>query len=161
MFDKKINSMEQETQKIVDNYEMRLAQLSRKNDKEVESLRIGETERKIKEDQAQKIAHDVELNQHMAEMQNLRDKYEHLISRDRTLTEQNLNKLVQKYDDQIERERFDHQRELQSRLTEAQSSIERLFKQSETEKDTMRKQYEDRMEMMKLAQSERENTKKA
>ena len=37
------------------------------------------------------------------------------------------------------------------RLGEAQSQFERLFKSSEMEKETLRSQYEQRMENMKLA----------
>ena len=47
------------------------------------------------------------------------------------------------------------------KLSESQSQFEKLFKTSELEKETLRNQYEQRMENMRLASLEKQgNTKK-
>ena len=69
--------------------------------------------------------------------------------------------MVQKYEDQLGRERIDSQKEIAMKLSESQAQFERLFKASELEKETLRNQYEQRMENMKLASlSTQGNSKK-
>jgi hypothetical protein len=161
MYNGKFQELENQTARIIDNYENRLEQLARKNDKEMEMFKIGAAERMSKEVEAYKTENEMINKSHQGEVANMRDKFERIIARDRTLSDQQATKISQKYEDQLERERFDHQRELSSKLTEAQAQFERLFKASELEKETMRNQYESRMENMKLSASEQQNSKKA
>lgn len=84
-----------------------------------------------------------------------------MIGKDRILNEQKTNRLVQRYEDQLERERADHQKEISMKLGESQGQMERLFKASELEKETLRNQYEQRMENIKLASMTEGNSKKS
>ena len=161
LYQRKLADMENQTNKIIENYENRLGQIARKAEKEVDTLKSTEEERKVKEGQAIKIAFDNQEKDHQMEVVNLRDKYERMIGKDRILGEQQTNRIIQKYEDQIDRERTDHQRELSLKVSESQAQFERLFKASELEKETLRNQYEQRMENMRLASMETQgNTKK-
>lgn len=151
MYEKKLAEMEKQTNKIIENYENRISQIARKAENEVETLKISDEERKAKENQAIKMAFDSEARQHQMDIGNMREKYERMIGKDRTLNEQQTNRLVQKYEDQIGRERTEAQKVMSMRLGESQAQFERLFKTSELEKETLRNQYEQRMENMKLA----------
>lgn len=151
LYEQKLSELEKQTTKIIDNYENRIASLVRKAESEVDSIKTTETERKIKEAQANKVAVENLRTQSNAELVQMRDKYEGKIARDRALTDNQTNKIVQKYEDQLSRERIEQQKEMSMRLGEAQSQFERLFKSSEMEKETLRSQYEQRMENMKLA----------
>lgn len=162
LYERKLAEMEKQANKIIDNYETRIGQLARKAEKEVETVKSTEEERKMKETQAQKIAYDNMQKEHQMEMGKVRGKYEQMIGKDRLLGEQQTTRIVQKYEDQLDRERSDHQKVLSMKLSESQAQFERLFKASELEKETLRNQYEQRMENTKLAsQASQGNTKKS
>lgn len=162
LYESKLAEMEKQTNKIIENYENRIGQLARKAEKEVDSIKATEEERNLKEAQALKIANDTRQREHVLEIGNVRNKYERMIGKDRVINEQQTTQIVQKYEDQLERERTNHQKEISVRLSESQAQFERLFKASELEKETLRNQYEERMENMKLsAMSSQGNTKKA
>ena len=161
MYEKKLSEMEKQTNKIIDNYENRIGQIARKAETEVDALKSSTEERKMKEGLAIKDAFDSKERQHQLDLANIRDKYENMISKDRILGEQRTNRLIQKYEDQITRDKTDGQKELSTKLTESEAQFERLFKASELEKETLRNQYEQRMENMKLASlSSQGNSKK-
>lgn len=161
LFERKLGEMEKQTNKIIENYEKRISQIARKAEKEVDSMKSTEEERKIKEGQAQKISMDNLQREQQMELGEIRGKYERMIGKDRILNEQQTNRIVQKYEDQLDRERTDHQKEISMRLSESQAQFERLFKASELEKETLRNQYEQRMENIKLASLSQGNTKKS
>lgn len=153
--------MEKQTNKIIENYENRIGQIARKAENEVEALKSADEERNIKEGVATKIAFDSQERQHQADLLNIRDKYENMIGKDRVVNEQRTNRLIQKYEDQIGRERTESQKELSVRMSESDAQLERLFNTSKLEKETLRNQYEQRMENMKLASlSSKDRSKK-
>lgn len=160
LYEKKLEEMEKQTNKIIGNYEARISQLARKAENEVEILKNSEGERKTKEQQANKILFDSQERQHQMELGNIRDKYERMIGKDRIIGEVQTNRIVQKYEDQIEKERMEHQKDMSMKLNESQAQLERLFKASELEKETLRNQYEQRMENMKLAEMSKEGRSK-
>ena len=122
-------------------------------------LTLGEN--KAKDEQSHRLQIENINTEHKNEVQSLREKYERIIAKDRALNEVQSNKIVQKYEDQLDRERFNFSKELQNKNLESQSNLERPFKQAELEKETMKRQFEDRIEMMKLADLSEHNTKKA
>ncbi|MBC7715056.1 MAG: hypothetical protein H7177_17045 [Rhizobacter sp.] len=150
LYEQKLSEMEKQTNKIIENYENRMVSITRKTENEIDQIKTTEAERKLKEGQANRVGIENLRTQSDAELVQMRDKYEGKIARDRAMTDNNTNKIVQKYEDQLNRERIDHQKELSTRLGESQSQFERLFKNSELEKQTLRNQYEQRMENMKL-----------
>ncbi|MBC7539759.1 MAG: hypothetical protein H7281_13140 [Bacteriovorax sp.] len=161
MYERKLEEMEKQTNKIIENYENRIGQIARKAEKEVDSIKSIEEEQKAKESQAVKIAFDSQERQHQMDLGNIRDKYERMIGKDRVLNEQQTNRIVQKYEDQLGRERIDSQKENAMKLGESQAQLERLFKSSELEKETLRDHYEQRMENLKLSSlSTQGNSKK-
>jgi hypothetical protein len=162
VYEQKLAEMEKQTNKIIDNYENRMATITRKTENEIEQIKSTETERKVKEAQANKTSIENLKAQGNAEIVQMRDKYEGKIARDHAVTENNTNKIIQKYEDQLNRERIDHQKELSTRIGESQSQFERLFKSSELEKKTLRNQYEQRIENMKLGDlTDKDSSKKA
>jgi hypothetical protein len=162
IYEEKLSEMAKQTNKIIENYENRIGQIARKAETEVQSLKSSDVERRAKETQAIKIAFDTQERQHQMDVGNIREKYERMIGKDRALNEQQTNRIVQKYEDQLGREKIDNQKELSMRLSEADAKFERVFKSSELEKESIRNQYEERIENMKLASlSSKGNSKKA
>jgi hypothetical protein len=157
----KIEEMKKETIKIANTYEAKLEQLARQNEKEVNMLKANNEERKYKQDQMAAIALDTNKQEHQLEVQNLRSRYEKMIEKDRVIGQQQTNRIIQGYEDQLERERLGHQKELSLRTNEAQTQFERWVKGSELEKETIRTQYEDRIDHMKLSSLEQVSSKKA
>lgn len=149
LYERKLGEMEKQTNKIIENYEARMNQLARKSEKEMEAMKATEEARRIKEGQAIQIAFDNSEREHQIDMENLRSKYETMIGKDRAINELRTNQLVQRYEDQLERERTASQKDMSMRLSESQAQFERLFKQSELEKETLRNQFEQRIENMK------------
>ncbi|MDO9183458.1 MAG: hypothetical protein Q7U04_13675 [Bacteriovorax sp.] len=161
IYEKKLTEMEKQTNKIIDNYEKRIGQIARKAENEVEILKTKEDERKLKETSAIKIAFESQETQHQTDLTNIRNKYEGMIGRDRAVNEIQVNRIVQKYEDQLNRERAVGQKDLSLKVTESDAKFERLFKASEMEKNTIRNQYEQRIENMKVASMGAQgNTKK-
>ncbi len=160
LFNKKLDQVENETGKIIENYEKKLNTLARKADREVETLKAVEEERKAKEAVSFSLALETQNQEHKLEIDSLRDKYENIISKDRVLNDKKANVIIQKYEDQIETERTKHQKELSSKLSELQSQFQRLYKSTEMEKNTMRSHYEDRIENL-LSTGQSDNSKKS
>lgn len=160
-FNKKLDSTISDAQKMAQVYEDRLEQLARKADKEIDSLRMTFEENKIKDEQSHRLQIENVNTEHKNEVMGLREKYERIIAKDRALNEVQSNKIVQKYEDQLDRERFNFSKELQNKNLENQANFERLFKAAELEKETLKRQFEDRIEMMKLADLSDHNSKKA
>lgn len=161
LYEAKLAEMEKQTNKIIENYENRMGQIVRKTEKEVNAMKAIEAERNAKESLAKKIAFDNIQSEHQAEISNIRGKYETVIGKDRAVNELQTTRIVQKYEDQLDRERIEHQKEISMRLSESQAQFERLFKASELEKETLRTQYEQRMENMKSASLAQGNSKKS
>jgi hypothetical protein len=161
LYEQKLSDLEKQTQKMVDNYENKISQIARKAENEIEVLKSTSAERQYKEDQATQVALDTIVNENDIELTQLREKYERMIAKDRVMGEQQSNRMIQKYEDQLNRERLDSKKELSIRMSEAQAQFERLFKSSELEKQTLISQYEQRMENMRLASLAQENSKKA
>lgn len=147
--DKKMENLEKQMSKIIDGYENKMAQIERKASVEIESLKMTEQERKMRENQARNEEMAMIQKEHENEIKSLRDKFERMIYRDRSDNEKIVNKIVQRYEDQLGRERLESQKNLNLKLAESQANMERLYKASELEKSTMRQQYQDRMEQLK------------
>jgi len=147
--DKKMENFEKQMLKIIDGYENKMAQIERKAAVEIESLKMNDQERKIRENQARNEEMAMIQKEHENEIKSLRDKFERMIYRDRSDNEKIVNKIVQRYEDQLGRERLESQKNLNLKLAESQANMERLYKASELEKSTMRQQYQDRMEQLK------------
>jgi hypothetical protein len=160
LYEQKLAEMEKQTNKVIENYENRISQIVKKADTEVTSIKTKEEIRKLKDDQANKLAFDTIEQQNNNDLNQLRDKYVGVIAKNQAMTEQKTNAIVNKYESQLARERSDQQKELTVRLSEAQSQFERLYKNSEIEKETIRNQYEQRIENMKLASMTQDNLKK-
>lgn len=160
LYEQKLADLEKQTGKIIDNYENRISQIARKAEAEVTSVKSREETRKLKEGHANAMAFDSLRQEQKNDITQMRDKYEGTIRRNQALSEQKTGSIVQKYEDTILRERNDHQKELAVRLGEAQTQFETLYKSSELEKATLRNQYEQRIENMKLASFTNERSKK-
>jgi hypothetical protein len=160
LYEQKLSEVEKQTGKIIENYENRISQIVRKAEHEVEVIKSKEQERNQKETQSSKIAIDMLRKENASNVAQLRDRYEGEMLRDRTVADLQINQLMQKYDDQITRERMGHQKELSLRLNESRSQFERLAKSVEMEKETQRNQYEQRIENMRVASLVKENSKK-
>ena len=91
----------------------------------------------------------------------MRDRYEGTIHKNQITSDQRTNTLVQKYEDKLMREQNAHQKELSTRLGEAQSQFAALYKNSELEKSALRTQYEQRIENLKITSQANDNSKKA
>lgn len=160
LYEQKLADMEKQTTKIIENYENRISQITRKADSEIESIKATEDERKFKDDQLNKSTINSILQHNETEIVQLRDRFERMIAKDRVLNDYRTNNLIQKYEDQIGKERSGHQKELSMRLNEAQAQFDRLYQSSEQDRENLRTQYEQRMENMKLSALAQENSKK-
>lgn len=161
LYEQKLAEMEKQTNKVIENYENKIAQIVKKADTEVSAIKTKEEIRKLKEDQATKLAFDTLEKENQIEKNQIRDKLTSMAARNHALNEQKTNALVSKYETIINKERTDHQKEMTLRMSEAKSQFERLFKNSEIEKETIRNQFEQRIENMKLADIANDNSKKA
>lgn len=161
LYEQKLADLEKQTSKIIDNYENRISQIARKAENEVASVKNREEARKLKETQANTLAFESLKNEKDSDIVLMRDKYEGTIQKNQIMNQQKSNSLVKKYEDKLVRERSDHQKELAVRLGEAQSQFETLYKSSELEKSTIRTQYEQRIENLKLTSLANDNSKKA
>ncbi len=161
LYEQKLADLEKQTSKIVDNYENRISQIARKAETEVESIKSKEEAKKLKESQANALAFDSLKNEKDTNIAQMRDRYEGTIQKNQNLSDQKTNSLVQKYEDKLMREQNAHQKEMSTRLGEAQSQFASLYKNSELEKSALRTQYEQRIENLKLASLSNDHSKKA
>ena len=161
LYEQKLADLEKQTSKIVDNYENRISQIARKAENEVESVKSKEEARKLKESQANALAFESLKNEKDSSIVQMRDRYEGTIHKNQITSDQRTNTLVQKYEDKLMREQNAHQKELSTRLGEAQSQFAALYKNSELEKSALRTQYEQRIENLKITSQANDNSKKA
>jgi hypothetical protein len=155
-----IEDIKKEKNRIAESYEGKLERLVRQNEKEIETLKASNAEGRIKQEQAASFALDMNKQEHILEVKNLRSRYEKVIDKDRVMAEQQINHLVQSYEDQLDRERVAGQKELTLRINEAQMQLEKVYKGGEIEKEAIKSQYEDRLERMRLTSLEQVNSKK-
>lgn len=160
MYEQKLVELEKQTNKIIENYENKISQIMRKADNEVEMIKTKEHERGVRESQANRLTVEMIRKENDATISQLRDRYEGEILRDRTLADLQTTQIVQRYEEQLGRERADFQKQMSMKLGEARAQFERLAKSSEIEKETQRNQYEQRMENMRIATLAKENSKK-
>ena len=160
LYEQKLANLEKQTEKIIENYENRISQIARKAESEVTSIKDKEQVRQQQETQANAMAFDSLKAEQESELAQVRGKYESVIAKNQAMGQQRTNSIIQKYEDQLTRERTESQKELALRLGEAQSQFERLHKSSELEKSTLKNQYEQRIETMRLASLAQENSKK-
>ncbi len=158
---KKIEEIKKETSKISENYESKLEHMARQNEKEIAMIKASSEEKNIKQEQMANLTLALTKQEAQLDSKNLRNRYEKMIEKDRITSEQQTNRIVQTYEDQLERERLAHQKELTLRTNEAQAQFERFYRGSEIEKETIKSQYEDRIDHMKLTSLEQVNVKKA
>lgn len=161
LYEQKLAEIEKQTGKIIENYENRISQIARKAENEVNTVKTKDEARSLKETQANALAFDTIKAENRNEIAQMRDKYEGVISRNQQLNQQKTNSIIQKYEDQLARERTESQKELAVRVGESQSQFERLYKSSELEKASLRSQYEQRIETLRLNSLAQENSKKA
>ncbi|MBY0414178.1 MAG: hypothetical protein K2Q18_08430, partial [Bdellovibrionales bacterium] len=161
LYEQRLGEMEKQTNKIIENYENKIAQIAKKAEVEVTAAKGREETRQLKENQANRLSFETLYQEHESEKNQMRDKYESVIARNEALSEQKTNAIIQKYEDKMAREALNYQKEITVKTSEAQSQFERLFKSSELEKENIRSQYEQRIENMKINELKQGNTKKA
>ena len=162
MYEKKLSEIEKHTNKIIDDYENKMFQVSHKAQSDMDNLKKTNEINRMKENQSIQNEVDAMEAQHQADINNMRDKYENMLNKVHAVNDQQTNRIFHKFEDQINQERAASQRELSAKLGESESKFDRFYKSSELEKESMRAQFEQRIENMRQANLKSDgNTKKA
>lgn len=138
-------------QKMMMQYEEKLDRLEKKAHKEIEKLKMMHAE----ESDANRIATKRLLNQKDRENEfekiQIKTEYDKRLSRAKDMSDMQIEKTVEHYEDLLSRERDDFKRKFQSKVSEMQSDYEKLHQQNELEKATMQRQFSDRIEELRMA----------
>jgi hypothetical protein len=145
----RLESKNKELNDTVTRYEDKLTRVEGKTRKELETFKQIEADRRVEDFREFKRQMRTMSDSYTKEKVAMKDEFDRRLSNAKHQSDVKLNKTVQKYESQLERERNDTRRHFKTKIKELESNYHRLADQSELEKDLIRNQFERRIEEMK------------
>jgi gas vesicle protein len=150
---KQILSKEQENNKLIDKYETKLSVLKAKSAKELEHLKVFESERRAEDRRATQRAMAQKQREFDKNLQAVRTDYEGRLDSAKANADLHVSKLTERYEGELIRQRNDSNKELQRTVALMKANYNKLADKSELEKETIVNQYE--LKMNKLREANR------
>ncbi|WP_127714390.1 hypothetical protein [Halobacteriovorax sp. HLS] len=145
----RLESKEKELESTITRYEDKLALVTGKTQKELESVKKIEADRRVEDFREFKRQMRLMSDGFTKEKISMKDEFDRKLSNAKHNSDVTLSKTVQRYETQLERERTDTRRHFKTKIKELESNYQRLADQSELEKELIRNQFERRIEEMK------------
>jgi hypothetical protein len=141
-------------EELIRSYEEKLGRLQKKANKEL--IRVRELYEHQKEDQqlAMKRLVDAKDREFAVEKTQMKNGFDKRLSNVKREADKSLEQTVMHYEELLGREREESHRKLQQKTSQMRADYERLYQQSELEKVTMRQQFDDKIEEMRISHEE-------
>lgn len=157
--EQQLSQKDAEQKQLVADYEEKISEFKKKVGKEFERYQALEEDRRIEEGRALKqtlLAKDHESNKTMIEMKRRYDKELSQAKMDHDLQ---MKKMIEVYESQLTQVKNESSKELQVKLGMMKDEYDNLKKNSELRLETLKNQYELKIEKMRMAAQEAEVTR--
>jgi len=148
---KQILQKEQENNRITDKYEAKISMLKAKSAKEMEQLKVFESERRAEDRRSTQRAMAKKQREFNKTLQNVRSDYEGRLGSAKANADLHVSKLTERYEDELIRQRTDANKELQRTVSMMKADYNRLVDKNVLEKETLTNQYELKMDKLREA----------
>ncbi|MCF8060497.1 MAG: hypothetical protein K9K67_14440 [Bacteriovoracaceae bacterium] len=139
---KKIEMSEKEQVALEDKYQKKLDTLQAKSAKELEQLKVFESERRKEDRRAAERQLDQQQREFQKTLMSLRREYDSRLDKTKANNDLHIAKLTERYENQISRERQESNAASQRAASMANANYNRLVDKTNMEKDTLINQYE-------------------
>lgn len=132
-------------------YENKITVLEKNNHRTVEKLKLMHAEEVDQLRLATKRLIQTKDRESNFEKLQIKSMYEKRLSNSKEESDKKLSKTVEHYEDIISRERDENMRKFNSKVSELQADYKKLYQANELEKETMRVQFDNRIEELRQA----------
>jgi hypothetical protein len=148
---KQILSKEQENNRIINKYETKISMLKAKSAKELEQLKVFESERRAEDRRATQRAMSKKQREFEKNLRAVRSDYEGRLDSSKANADLHIGKLTERYEGELIRQRTNASKELQRTVSMMKADYSRLIDKTDLEKETITHQYESKIKQLKEA----------
>jgi hypothetical protein len=145
-YNKKIDSLELEKRKTVEMYETQIENMKKKTGEELNQRSAMDTQRRELDIRNFKRAMESKIRESDLAITNVRREFDKKLAENKHHSEMHLQKIVERYEDEIKRVSTDQARMLDRKLRESREHYLRLAENSEIEKEQIRSMYEQKLQ---------------
>jgi len=142
---KRLDSQMKKNTSLTHYYENKLTNIKNKSAEEINNVRMLSDERRAADTRTFKREFENVGKNMQMELMQLKGNFERQLSTAKRDQDKSITKLTRNYEAKLSNERKDHTRTMAKRLESARADYERLYKQSELEKATLKNQFEIQM----------------
>lgn len=154
VFEERNNQSSKNFESMVNQYEKKIDALQKKSHREIERItEINEKNRVSQENDSRRLLETKERENNL-EILKIRNQYDKRLAKSKEMSDKQIEKTVEYYEDLLGRERVDFQNKMQSKLSEVKGELDKVKQQSALEKETMSQQFEDRISELRQAHNE-------
>lgn len=146
-----IDDAKKENKRVKEYYENKISTLQDKNNKEMRVYKSYVADKDISDKRAAKRSLEVKEEQFTKKFIRQQSDYNRKIADTKNHNDIHVNKLVNRYEDQIERLTIDKNKEIKNKLGDMQRKYDRIIKLDEIEKESIVNKYELKLEKLRLA----------
>lgn len=139
---------------LVTQYEKKIDSITKKSNREIERIQEINEKNRVSQDNATRRMLESKERENGLEIMKIRNQYDKRLAKAKEISDKQIEKTVEYYEDLLGRERVDFQNKMQSKLSEIKADYDKLKQQSALEKETMNKQFEDRIAELRQAHNE-------
>lgn len=149
--DKRIEMQDQDMKRTVENYERRIENLEKKANSEIASINKYYQDMKMEDDRNYKRALEGKEREFQKSLTQARNEFDRKLANAKNTSDVQVAKLTERYENIINTERVEHQREMQSKLAVMTNEYQRLAEKSQAERENLIEQYEIKMDKLRQA----------
>jgi hypothetical protein len=154
-YTKKIDALENDKKNLVTMYENQIVNFKKKTMEELAHKGQIDEQRRMLDTRNNRRAMEGKIREANLAITNVRTEFDKKLAEAKHHNELHLNKLVERYEDEIKRLTVDNSKMLERKLGESREQYERLSENSEVEKEQIRTMYE--LKLQSLRQSNEQN----
>ncbi|GAB4014927.1 MAG: hypothetical protein Fur0010_13490 [Bdellovibrio sp.] len=149
--DKRIQMQEQDMKRTVENYEKRIENIEKKAKNEIAAINKYYQDMKMEDERNYKRALEGKEREFQKSLTKVRNEFDRKLANAKNTSDVQIAKLTERYENIINTERVEHQREMQSKLAVMTNEYQRLAEKSQAERENLIEQYEIKMDKLRQA----------
>lgn len=154
VFEERYSQNLKSKESLISQYDKKIDAIMKKNNTEIERITQINEKNRISQENATKRQLEAKERENNLEILKIRNQYDKRLSKSKEMSDKQIEKTVEYYEDLLGRERVDFQDKMQSKLSEIKANFDKLKQQSALEKETMTQQFEDRISELREAHNE-------
>jgi len=156
---KKLDSSLKKNFAITNHFETKLENIKSKSAEKIQEIRMNSNDRRLADRRTFKQEYENIKKHKQIEFSKLKGEFERQIAKTKRDNDKRSTRLVRRYETQLSTERKEHHRSMAKKLEVARTNFQRLYSQSEFEKETLRNQFQ--IQMANLRQTFQDQADKA